>query len=86
MTSAKPAEDFLRGSPRHEAIIRAFTLAGVDPSAVSAEGVVIHRNHIEYDEVQLDRLGIAHIDWRRGEIVTKRRVVRNPNPRLAVTR
>ena len=82
MTSAKPAEDFLPGSPRHEAIIRAFQLAGVDLHRAVREGIVVHRNHIEYDEFQVDDRGWK-IPTRDGDAVTKRRVVRNPNPRLA---
>ena len=78
-------EYVLHGTPRHAAICRALTLANVDLKRVAVVDVAIHRNHIEYDEYQLDERGWK-IPTRGGGAVTKRRVVRNPNPRLAVTR
>lgn len=78
-------ESLFYGSPRHAALLRAFRLAGVDPGNVQLPGIVVHRNHIEYEEFQRDERGWK-IPTRNGYALTKRRIVRNPNPRLAVTR
>ena len=75
-------EDTMLGTPRHAAICRALTLAHVDLEHVSAYGLRIARNHIEHDEFHADERGWK-IPTRDGCAVTKRRVVRNPNPRLA---
>lgn len=79
-------EFLIYGSPRHAALLRAFRLAGVDPQTVLLHGVVVHRNHIEYDELQHDAHGAKLLNLRRAWYVTKRRIIRNPNPQLAVTR
>lgn len=76
-------EDTILGTPRHAAICRALTLAHVDLEHVSAYGLRITRNHIEYNEVQRDQHGVPRLDWLRCRHITKRRVIRNPNPRLA---
>lgn len=78
-------ETVVWGSPRHDAICRALRLAYIDPDDVSLHGVVVHRNHIEFDEVVRDADGDLVLDARRGVRVTRRRIVRNPNPRLALT-
>lgn len=87
--AAKPKrrepETVVLGSPRHDAICRALRLAHIDPDDVSLHGVVVHRNHIEFDEVVRDADGDLVLDVRRGVLVTRRRIVRNPNPRLALT-
>lgn len=87
--AAKPKrrepETVVWGSPRHDAICRALRLAHIDPDDVSLHGVVVHRNHIEFDEVVRDADGDLVFDVRRGAFVTRRRIVRNPNPRLALT-
>lgn len=79
-------EYVLHGTPRHAAICRALTLANVDLDRVAVGDIAVHRNHIEYDEFQRGKDGNTVIDLRRFAVITKRRVVRNPNPRLAVTR
>lgn len=87
--AAKPKrrepEAVVWGSPRHDAICRALRLAHIDPDDVSLHGVVVHRNHIEFDEVVRDANGDLVLDVRRGVRVTRRRIVRNPNPRLALS-
>ena len=70
------------GTARHAALLRAFILAKIDPDQVSVDGIVVHRNHIGYDEFQRDGRGWK-IPTRDGRAVTKRRIIRNPNPRLA---
>ena len=74
------------GSPRHAALLRAFRLAGVDPWTVLLHGIIVHRNHIEYDEMQYDERGAKLLNIRCARYVTKHRIIRNPNPRLAATR
>lgn len=78
-------ETVVWGSPRHDAICRALRLAHIDPDDVSLHGLVVHRNHIEFDEAVRGRDGGRVLDVRRGVLVTCRRIVRNPNPRLALT-
>ena len=72
----------IHGTPRHAAICRALTLAGVDLDTASLS-ISIYRNHIEYDEFQCDKALQKILDLRDPGWRTKRRVVRNPNPRLA---
>lgn len=73
------------GTPRYTGVSRALALAGVDLRSTSSFNVAVYRNHIEYDEFQLDENG-GLIETRGHSVLVKRRVVRNPNPRLAVTR
>ena len=70
-------------TPFGRALVRAFKLARVKPGTVSVHDITVTRNHIEYGEFQRDRLGLSLVDERRAKFVTKRRVIRNPNPRLA---
>lgn len=70
-------------TPFGRALVRAFKLAHIKPGTVSAHDITVTRNHIEYREFQRDRLGGPVVDERRFAFVTKRRVIRNPNPRLA---
>lgn len=72
----------IHGTARHAALLRAFLLARVDPYQVSVDGIVVYRNHIEFDEFQCDERGWK-IPTRNGYALTKRRIIRNPNPRLA---
>lgn len=82
MTRPQP-EDVIYGTPRHAALCRAFTLANIDLSNVSIYGIAVYRNHIEYDEFQRDKALQKILDLRDPGWRTKRRVIRNPNPRLA---
>lgn len=79
----KMFEKYAPGTPRYEAVCRALTLAGVDLDTVSIHGILVHRNHIEYWEFQRTRDGSWAANLRKFMLVTKRRIVRNPNPRLA---
>ncbi|WP_142122378.1 hypothetical protein [Rarobacter faecitabidus] len=69
-------------SPDRKRVLRALELAGVNPNAVAIDPPPFaSRNFLEFSEIQFDgpRKIIHH---RKGKFVTKRRVIRNPDPRL----